>query len=54
MRAVGVVTGALLAILGATAVITGEFADQAGWLFIGCLATLGIAGLATTASAIGQ
>ena len=43
-----------MVVLGSTAIITGEFAAYAGWLFAGGLGVLGVAGLVATATAVSR
>lgn len=54
MRTVCIVTGALIALMGTIAIVTGEFAVHAGWLFAAGLATVGCAGLFATATAVSR
>jgi len=54
MRIVSAVTGALIIALGATAVVTGDFAVAGVWVLALALAAVGLAGLLAAVTAVSR
>ncbi len=54
MRRVYAMLGAIIVVLGAIAVVTGDFTVHGAWVIALALAALGVAGLVATATAVSR